>query len=192
MSEINFFGTLWKDRKNDSGDGILLFMRFSSLNLLIAGLGTAFISLRGVSEITQFTILLDAHRFLIFYGVFSMAAFAVVYYMLPRLLGRDWPMEFMIGSHFWLSFIGTSLLVVPLALGGWQQGSAMLDTSIPFSDVVRHTSYWMVGRSAAWIFLTLGHLGFMMHLIVMLKPDCDACIEELTRIDSENVEGAEL
>lgn len=192
ITGINFFGTLWRNRKSHSENGILLFVWFSSLALLISGLLTAFISLRGVAEVTQFTIFLDAHRFLIFYGVFSMAAFAVVYYMLPRLLERDWPMEFMISSHFWLAFVGTILLVVPLTLGGWQQGAAMLDATVPFSEVVRHTSYWMVGRSAAWIFLSLGHLGFIMHLFVMLKPECDACFEELTRIDSEKVEGTEV
>ena len=189
ITGINFVGTLRQNGSDVDDNGTLLFVKFSAYAILVSGLGAALLSLRGVAEVTQFTILLDAHRFLIFYGGFSMAMFAAVYHFLPKLLGRAWPMEFMISSHFWISFVAIIMLVVPLTLGGWKQGSAMLDATIPFAEVVKNTSYFMVARSMAWIFLTIGHLGFIMHLIVMLKPDCDACLEDLTHIDSEPAEG---
>ena len=149
------------------------------------------LSLRGVAEVTQFTIMLDAHRFLILYGVFSMTMFAFTYHALPKILGREWPMDFLINSHFWISFVGIVLLVIPLAIGGWNQGAAMNDASIAFTDVVRTTSYWMVSRSMAWVFLTIGHLAFILNLILMFKPDCDLCFEDITRREPETVGGVE-
>jgi cytochrome c oxidase cbb3-type subunit 1 len=191
ITGINFCGTVWQNRSRVFANGTALFAGFASLALLISGIGATLLSLRGVAEVSQFTILLDAHRFLILYGVFGMTMFAFVYHALPKIIDREWPMDFLISSHFWISFIGIVMLVIPLALGGWKQGVAMNDASIAFSEVVRTTSYWMVARSMAWIFLTLGHLAFILHLIVMFKPDCDHCLEELTRTEPETIGGVE-
>lgn len=185
VTGINFLGTLCEKRSLVLDNPILLFTGFAALALLLAGFLTAFMSLRSVAEITQFTIFLDAHRFLIIYGVFSMSAFGFVYWALPGLLGRDWPMDFLISSHFWLAFIGILLTVVPLAIGGWKQGTALLDGSIPMSDVIRTTSYFMVSRSMAWIFLTLGHGALILNVISIYRPDCESCLEELARSDAE-------
>jgi cytochrome c oxidase cbb3-type subunit 1 len=192
ITAINFLGTLWQNCSKvfDNG-GVLLFAGFASLALLVSGVGVALLSLRGVAEVSQFTILLEAHRFLILYGVFSMTMFALIYHMLPKILGRDWPMDFLVNSHFWIAFVGIVLVVVPLTVGGWKQGSAMLDASIPISEIVQTTSYFMVARSMAWIFLTLSHLALILNVFLILKPDCDSFIEELTRTDPEPGEGVE-
>lgn len=191
ITGINFVGTLWQSGANSENNDVLLFAKFASYALLISGIGATLLSLRGIAEVTQFTILLDAHRFLVIYGVFSMTAFGLVYYLVPQFMGRDWPMRFLISSHFWISFIGILLIVVPLAIGGWKQGSAMMDASIPFSEVVRKTSYYMAARSMGWIFLGVGHCAFILNLFSILKPDCDSCIEELTRTETEPVGGVE-
>ena len=191
ITGINFVGTLWQNRGNASGNGVLLFATFASVALLVSGVGATLLSLRGVAEVSQFTILMEAHRFLILYGVFSMTMFAIIYYMLPKIMGRDWPMDFLVSTHFWISFVGIILVVVPLALGGWKQGSAMMDATIPFSEVVQKTSYFMVGRSMGWIFLTMGHLALVLNVFTILRPDCESCFEELTRIDTEPVGGVE-
>lgn len=191
VTGINLLGSVLQNLTQVFQNGVLLFTGFSSLALLISGIGAALLSLRGVAEITQFTILLEAQRFLILYGVFSMAMFAFVYHALPKLLGREWPMKFLITSHFWISFVGIVLLVIPLALGGWKQGAAMIDATIPFTDVVRQTSYWMVGRSMAWIFLTLGHLALFLNVLSILRPDCETCLDDLIRSESDTMEGVE-
>ena len=189
ITGINFFGTLWQNRSQIVGNGVLLFTSFASLALLISGVGVVLLSLRGVAEVSQFTILLDAHHFLIFYGVFSMTMFAVVYYALPKILGREWPMDFLISSHFWIAFIGIVMLVVPLAVGGWKQGVAMNDAAVPFAEIVRYTSYWMVARSMAWIFLIIGHLALILNVIVIMRADVESCIEDLTRAEEDAVGG---
>ncbi len=191
ITGINFVGTLRQSGASAEGNDVLLFAKYASYALLISGIGATLLSLRGIAEVTQFTVLLDAHRFLVIYGVFTMAAFGLVYYILPQIMGRDWPMGFLIPSHFWISFIGILLIVVPLTIGGWKQGAAMMDATIPFSEVVRKTSYFMVARSMGWIFLGLGHCAFILNLFSILKPDCDSCIEELTRTETEPVGGVE-
>ncbi|MCB1123181.1 MAG: cbb3-type cytochrome c oxidase subunit I [Verrucomicrobiae bacterium] len=185
IAGINFLGTLCEGRSLIFDNPILLFAGFASLALVLAGFLLAFTSLRSVAEITQFTIFLDAHHFLIFYGVFSMSAFAFVYWALPKLLGREWPMDFLVSAHFWLAVIGIALTVIPMAIGGWKQGSAMLDGTIPVSEIVRTTSYFMLPRSMAWIFLTLGHGALILNVISIYRPDCESHLEELIRSDAE-------
>jgi cytochrome c oxidase cbb3-type subunit I len=191
ITGINLFGTVWKNRSGICDNGTFLFVGFASLALILSGVGVLLASLRGFAEVTQFTIFLDAHRFLILYGVFSMTMFALIYYAFPKLLGREWTMDFMISTHFWIAFIGIILLVGPLAIGGWQQGAAMNDASVPFADIVRHTSYWMVSRSMAWIFLTIGHLCLILNVLATLRPECEAIVEELTRTDDPSAGGVE-
>lgn len=191
ITGINFVGTLRQHKDKAEDDVVLLFAKFAAYALLISGIGATLLSLRGIAEVTQHTVLLDAHRFLVLYGVFSMTAFGLVYYIVPKILDREWPMEFLVSSHFWISVIGIVLIVVPLAIGGWKQGAAMMDASVPFSDVVRKTSYFMAARSMGWIFLAIGHGAFILNLISILKPDCDSCIEELTRTETEPVGGVE-
>ena len=191
ITGINLFLTTLQNREQSFGNGVLQFCTFSALALLVSGVGAALLSLRGIAEVSQYTILLDAHRFLILYGAFSMAMFAFVYYALPKILGREWPMDFLISTHFWISVVGVVLLVVPLTLGGWQQGVAMMDASVPFSDIVRETSYWLVGRSMAWVFLLTGHLAFALNLHSILRPECESCLEDLVRTESDTAEGVE-
>lgn len=189
ITGINFVGTLWQNCARVWDNGVLLFTGFASLALLVSGIGATLLSLRGVAEVSQFTILLDAHQFLLFYGMFGMAMFAFIYHAVPKLLGREWPMKFLVSSHFWISFVGMTLVIVPLALGGWKQGGAMMDASIPFSEIVQKTSYFMVARSMGWIFLTLGHFALVLNVLSIFKPDCDRCLEELTRTETETAEG---
>ena len=191
VTGINFVGTLWQAGGNGQDSAVLPFVKFASYALLISGVAATLLSLRGIAEVTQFTILLDAHRFLVLYGVFTMTAFGLVYYLVPKIMGREWPMDFLVSTHFWLSCIGIILVVVPLTIGGWKQGAAMMDASIPFSEVVRKTSYFMIARSMGWIFLGIAHGAFILNLLSILKPDCDSCIEELIRSESEPVGGVE-
>ena len=172
VTGINFLGSMGTARGALANNTVLQFAFAGALSLLLSGVASALLPLRSINEVVQFTIAWEAQHFLLLYGFFSMVAFAGVYYALPRILQRDWPMPFMITAHLYTAVIGLFLVVLPLALGGWYQGTAMNDPSIPFVEVVRTSTVWMLGRSLGWLFLIFGHLAFSLNLVLFLVEKC--------------------
>ena len=56
------------------------------------------------------------------YGFFAMVMFGAIYYIVPQLMGTEFPSAKLVRAHFWAAAAGVLLLVVPLAAGGIVQG----------------------------------------------------------------------
>jgi cytochrome c oxidase cbb3-type subunit 1 len=125
-------------------------------------------ALRSVNTVTHFTHYTVAHAHLGMYGFFSLIMFGSIYFIVPRLTGRDWPYPKAISAHFWLVFIGFAVYFIPLSIGGWLQGLAMLDAARPFMDSVNLTKPYLVWRSIGGGLMTLGHLIFAIHAVLAL------------------------
>lgn len=105
-----------------SGVGMLVFTWvFSAIN-----------ALPGVNSVTNFSDITRGLHLLGYYGSFSMVAFGAIYYILPRLTGKEWPSSCLISWHFWLATIGVLLGVIVLVLGGLIQGYALHDIGVTF------------------------------------------------------------
>jgi cytochrome c oxidase cbb3-type subunit 1 len=125
-------------------------------------------SLRGYSEIVHFTHHTIAHAHLGVYGFFTMVMFGSLYYIIPRISGREWPSLGLISLHFWGCFLGLVLYVVPLSYGGILQGLAMNDATVPFMKVVEGTLPWLKLRTLAGLLMALGHVAFVGNLVWLL------------------------
>jgi cytochrome c oxidase cbb3-type subunit 1 len=97
-----------------------------------------------------------------------MVMFGAIYYILPRILLKEWPSATLIRTHFWAAAIGVTLYWVDLEIGGWIQGLQMNNPSVPFIEVVRNTIPWLFGRSVAGIVMTIGHVAFAVNIAWML------------------------
>ncbi len=169
-----------------------LFIGLGAVFLILGGTEYSLSSLRGNAEILQGTYYQEGINFLLIYGMFGLIAFGAVYHALPRILKQEWAMEFLIPTHFWISCVGIVLVVVPLLIGGYMQGTAALDASIPFADVVKSTTPWLLGRSIGWIFLGIANFFFALNLVLTLfnyaRKCCSCCCSCET---TEVVGGAE-
>lgn len=125
-------------------------------------------SLRSYSEIVHFTHHTIAHAHLGLYGFFTMVMFGSLYYIIPRISGREWPSLGLISVHFWGCFLGLVLYVVPLSYGGILQGLAMNDATVPFMKVVEGTLPWLKLRTVAGLLMALGHVAFVGNLVWLL------------------------
>jgi cytochrome c oxidase cbb3-type subunit 1 len=110
------------------------------------------------------------------YAFFTMVMFGSIYFMLPRILHREWPSASLISLHFWATAIGISLYVVGLSIGGAIQGLQMNDPDkYPvFVDIVKNTLPWLYSRSVSGVILTIGHIAFAVNFGWMLfkrSPD---------------------
>ena len=100
--------------------------------LVLTWVFTAINSLPAVSSVTNFSDITRALNLLGYYGFFSMTAFGAIYYIVPRLTGKEWPSSCLISWHFWLATTGVLLAVSVLILGGLIQGFALQDIGVTF------------------------------------------------------------
>jgi cytochrome c oxidase cbb3-type subunit 1 len=95
-------------------------------------------ALRSVNTVTHFTHYTVAHAHLGAYGFFSFVMFGSVYFILPRVTGREWPYPARDHRALLAGHGGFAVYFWPLTIGGWLQGLAMLDASTrPFMESVR-------------------------------------------------------
>lgn len=138
----------------------LRFVVFGSITYTAVSVQGAFESLKIVSEVAHFTHYTVGHAHLGVYGFFTMIMFGAAYYIMPRLTGREWASARLIRIHFWLCAIGIVLYFTALTIGGWFQGLALIDSTVPFIQIVQSTIPYLVTRTVAGVMLTLGHIVF--------------------------------
>ena len=95
-----------------------------------------------------------------------MIAFGAIYYILPRLTGKEWPCSCLISWHFWLATTGVILGVSVLVLGGLIQGYALQDIGVtfrtsmefvcPFRFLAALAAVLIVGANLAFAFVFAG------------------------------------
>ena len=146
----------------------LRFVVLGAIAYTLSSIQGSMQALREVNTITHFTHYTVAHAHLGLYGFLSMVMFGSIYFVVPRLTGREWPYPKLIAAHFWLVFVGFAIYFIPLSIGGWLQGLAMLDASRPFMESVSVTLPYLTARSVGGILMTLGHTIFALHAVIAL------------------------
>ena len=141
-----------------SSDPTTRFVFFAVVSFALYGLLDAIHPLRWWNEITQFTLSQSAHLQLGIYAFASMMAFGAIYFMMPRLTKRTWANPGMINFHYLLSAAGIVLLVVSYWLGGFFQGQALMDATVPMPETM--SSFWLGIGILGTLSLTVGHLIF--------------------------------
>jgi cytochrome c oxidase cbb3-type subunit 1 len=132
------------------------------------------VSLQGAHEalpyfnrLVHFTQYKVAHAHLGLYGFFSMIMFGSIYFVMPRVLEREWPYPKLIAWHFWLTSIGFAIYFVALTIGGILQGIALLDATRPFMDSVTVLTPYLNARTFGGALMTAGHVIFAYHFFAM-------------------------
>lgn len=157
--------------------GYFSFMRYSpTLRFTVFGAisYTAFsvvgviISLRSMAQIVHFTQVSIAYSHLGLYAFFTMVMFGSMYYIVPRLVGREWRYATLIKLHFWSSAYGVGLMVLMLLVGGFVQGLSLNDASLSFVETTQSVLPYLRGRSLSGILLTVSHFIFAYHFLLML------------------------
>lgn len=147
----------------------LRFLCFGGLMYTASSIQGSFEALRSMNAVTHFTHYTVAHAHLGLYGFVSMVFFGGMYFIVPRITGKEWPSPWLISAHFWLSSIGITVYFVSLTIGGWLQGMAMLDEAKPFMESVAVTIPYLKGRTVGGVLLLLGHLAFAANFLLLLK-----------------------
>src|SRR5438067_6565668 len=140
--------------------GAMSYTAFSVLGVII--------SLRSFARYLQFSEVSVAYSHLGLYAFFSMIMFGAMYYIVPRLVGREWRFASLIKIHFWASVYGIGLMTLMLLAGGMVQGMNMDNPTLPFSESTQSVLPYLRGRSLSGILMTVAHFVFAYHFLLML------------------------
>ncbi len=146
----------------------LRFTVFGAIAYTVFSLVGVLISLRSVARYVQFTQASVAYTHLGLYAFFTMIMFGAMYYIVPRLVGREWRYASLIKLHFWASAYGVMLMVLMLLVGGLVQGRDMNNTALSFTESTQSILAYLRGRSLSGILLMVGHFVFAFHFGMML------------------------
>src|SRR5436305_799295 len=140
--------------------GAMSYTAFSVLGVII--------SLRSFARYFQFSEVSVAYSHLGLYAFFSMIMFGAMYYIVPRLVGREWRFASLIKVHFWASVYGIGLMTLMLLAGGMVQGMNMDNPTLPFTESTQSVLPYLRGRSLSGILMTVAHFVFAYHFLLML------------------------
>ncbi len=148
----------------------LRFIVFGAVSYTLSSLQGSSMAIRSWAEVTHFTHYTVGHAHWGLYAFFSMVMFGSIYYILPRLLLKEWPSATLISCHFWATAVGIIIYVGALSWGGLEQGFALnnFEKYPVFLDIVEMTKKWLLTRSLAGILITVGHIAFAVNFTWML------------------------
>jgi len=146
----------------------LRFTVFGAIAYTVFSLVGVLISLRSMARYVQFTQVGIAYSHLGLYAFYTMVMFGSMYYIVPRLVGREWRYASLIKLHFWSSTYGVMLMVVMLFVGGVVQGRDLNNTALPFIESTQSIDAYLRGRSLSGLLLTVAHCIFAAHFGMML------------------------
>jgi cytochrome c oxidase cbb3-type subunit 1 len=109
--------------------------------------------------VTEFTWFGPAQTQLQILGFFAVVMCGAIYELLPRVMGFELPFPKLVRVQHWLFMLGVALLVVPLAVGGVEQGLGNYspEASLPFLRI----------STLGLLLLLLGSLQFAANIFAM-------------------------
>lgn len=176
----------------------LRFAVFGAMAYTVVSVQGSLMAVRWYNEPTHFTHHTIGHAHLGMYGFFTMVMFGSLYYIVPRLTGREWAGKGLIRVHFWCAAAGIILMFVALSAGGaiqglelnqadkplrtyvaehglfpglveWTRNFQARSGAVSFQDVMEGTSPWLHARSVSGVLLTVAHLAFAWLLLANLR-----------------------
>ncbi|HEX8373459.1 MAG TPA: cbb3-type cytochrome c oxidase subunit I [Chthoniobacterales bacterium] len=146
----------------------LRFTVVGAMAFTVSSITAIILSLRTAAQQTGLTYVDVAQSHLVLYGFFTFIMFGAIYFIVPRLVGREWVSSTFIRLHFWGVAYGIGLTIVVLTIAGLFQGKDWANPIIDSTTVSLTTLPLIRGAVLGGIFLLLGHAVFALHFLLMV------------------------
>jgi cytochrome c oxidase cbb3-type subunit 1 len=143
------------------------FIRFGLMSFVLSSLMLIAMACPRISQVTEFTWFGPAQTQLQLYGFFAMTMFGAIYYLLPRAVGFELPFPKLARAQFWISMSGVVLLVLPLAIGGVEQGMKLNNPNSAFPEVVKSVLPFLRISTIGLLLILLGNSLFALNIFAM-------------------------
>jgi len=147
--------------------GPFCFIRFGTLSFVASGI--LYVSefcprySRGL-DFTWFNFGVTQWQLLGFAGMILCGA---IYEILPRVMQRKLPFAFLAKANFYLFAGGVVLYVIPLVIGGVEQGMKLRDANIAFADASSAALIFLRISTTGQLVILLGALCLLLNIFVM-------------------------
>ena len=141
---------------------------FGAVAYTILNLMAALYCFFPVTKLTQLTQASVAFQIMAVYAFFSMTMFGAIYFIVPRLVGREWRNGTLINFHFWFSVYGIVALVGTYLLAGINSSVGANVWDADFSIAVTQSANFLRGTSVAWAFVIVANAVFLYHLFLLV------------------------
>ena len=109
----------------------------------------------------------QAQTLLQIFGFFIIIICGGIYELLPGVMDFELPFKGFVRWQHRFFIFGVAVLVVPLAVGGIEEGLKLQNPSIPFADITQGTLNYLRISTAGLAFLLLGSLMLAANVFVM-------------------------
>lgn len=144
------------------------FILLSALFYLLACFQGSTEALRRMQEITHFSDFVISHSHGTIFGTFVIGIMGGMYYVWPRVTGRQLWSAKLASWHLWLTIAGSALMFLGLAAQGFIQGS-MLEYGANFVDTVKEMKPWWMARTLAGATMDIGLVLMMVNFYCTLR-----------------------
>lgn len=165
---VNVHLTLGKSFRMVNYSATLRFVYAAMVGLLLSAVLNALGGIPILSKYAGLTQSILSVQVAVLLGVFTMAGFGAIYFIVPRLCGCEWPSGRSIRFHFWFTVYAILILVTTLAVGGFWQGSAEFNLDASWKSVADASAPFYIGQLLGWALLLLANFSFVLNLWVMV------------------------
>jgi len=146
----------------------LRFTVFGAISYTVFSAVGVLLSLRSINRYLDFSQASIAYSHIGLYAFVTMILFGSMYYIVPRLVGREWRYASLIKLHFWASAYGVGLMSLMLLASAVVQGFSLDDPTLSFTETTESILPYLRGRSLAGLLMTASHFIFAFHFGLML------------------------
>jgi cytochrome c oxidase cbb3-type subunit 1 len=147
--------------------GPFCFMRFGVLSFVVSGvLYVSEFCPRGsrLLDFTWFGFGVTQWQLL---GFAAMILIGAIYEILPRVMAKELPFPKLAKVNFYFMAGGVVLYVIPLVIGGVEQGLKLRDANIPFADANSTALLFLRVSTTGQLLILLGALCLLLNIFVM-------------------------
>ncbi|RDK89185.1 cbb3-type cytochrome c oxidase subunit I [Marinirhabdus gelatinilytica] len=163
----NFLMTMRGSWNHISKSYVLPFFLVGVVFYFVGSVQGSFQAFRFTNYLWHFTDFNVAHSHMTMYGIITFLMWACVYALLPKITGKE-PPQYLVGSHFWLAFIGLIAYMVSLMAGGTLKGLSWIEGNPFIESVILMENYW-VWRAVGGSLMFISHLIFGYNFYLMIR-----------------------
>ncbi len=164
----NFFGTMMGNWKSFQESYVAKFCILGAIYYFFGCFQGSTEALRRMQQLTHWTDFVISHSHLTVFGTFILWGMAGIYYVVPRVTGRELWSRRLANWHFWLILCSFSVMAGVLTLMGLIQGT-MWEDSVDFVDsMVAMKPYWFI-RTLSGMGMDIGIGMFMINMFMTAR-----------------------
>ena len=161
---LNVYQTLGRFKVFQTTTPALSFILVGVAAFILAALFDALGRLFDVNQVLHLTWFRPGITQLQSYGYFAMVMFGAMYYIMPQLLGIEFPAPKLVRAHFWVATAGVVLSFLPLTLAGVIQALKLQEPTIPFSEIIKSSLVFLRIGTVGDLLLLTGHALLLYNL----------------------------